>query len=84
MLVVPGNVAVKTEVSGNKRQDKPGPGDRRPVPPRGSVLQPGGVTLAAVASLSVGVQTEDPVNGSLSLWTGLPRDIHFHDHPDAG
>ena len=56
---------------GYKPQDKPRLGDRRPVPPRGSVLQPGGVTLAAVASRSVAVQTEDSVKGSLSLWDWL-------------
>ena len=71
MLVEPGNGAVKTEGSGNKRPNRPGPGDRRPIPPRGSVLQPDGVTLAAMASRSVAVQTEDFVNGSFFLWEWL-------------
>ena len=66
-LVEPDNAAVKTESSGNKRPVKPGLGDRHLVPPRGSVLQPGGVTLAAMASRSVVVQTEDSVRGSFWL-----------------
>ena len=37
--------------------------DSRPVPPRGSV--------AVMATRSAGVQTEDPVWGSLSLWHWL-------------
>ena len=65
-LVEPGNAAVKTEGPG-----KPGPSERRPVPPRRSVLRPSGVTLAAMASRSVAVQTEDSVSGSLSLWGWL-------------
>ena len=75
---------MKTEGFGNKGPGKPGLGDRRPVPPRGSVLQPGRVTLAAMASRSVAVQTEDSVNGSLSLWDWLTCDSHFHSHPNAG
>ena len=63
----------------------PSPGTRRrvakapktvgPVPPRGP--------LAAMATCSMGVQTEDSVNGSLSPWD-LPHDSHFHSHPNAG
>ena len=70
-LVEPGNAAVKTEGLGDKRPRKPGPGDRRPVPPKRSVLQPGGVTLAAMASRSVAMQTEDSVSGSLTLFDWL-------------
>ena len=63
------NLAENVHCSVLKRQDKPHPGDRRPVQPSGSVLQPGGVTLAAVASRSVAVQNEDSVNGSLEQLT---------------
>ena len=54
-----------------------GSNDNRQVLPRGSV--------AAMATCSVKVQTEDSVNGSRSLWDWLtPRDSHFHSHPNAG
>ena len=48
-----------------------GSDDRRPVLQRGSVLQQSGTKLAAMATRSVAVQTEDPICGALSLWDWL-------------
>ena len=71
-----GNKRPQTEGSGSKRHVAPGLGDRHFVPPRRSVLQPDGVTLAARASRSVAVQTGDSVHESFSLWDWLtPRTL---------
>ena len=57
---------------GNKRPDKPGPGDRRPVPAQGSVF-------AARRRHTGGAQLKTPSTGRSPLWDWLtPANSHFH------
>ena len=59
--------------------------DKRSVLPRGSVLQQNVTKLAAIATRSIDVQTEDPARRGISP-VGLAdaHGSHFHSHPNDG
>ena len=62
----PKNEAASNTAAKSARSD-----DSRPVLPTCSVLQQSCTKLKVKATGSVAVQTEDPINGSLSLWDWL-------------